>query len=135
MTQTEEIEVWQFERKSFVHWRQPFLFDDPPPFVSRDKQQLNDLSEYKLTGPYVFEESDDWQIEITENVGTDCDGWIYSDHFQSRKWSKHQFSSSHLCRKRRWKRRAKKQFVAKLTKMHSLNFINEGLSLCLSLSL
>lgn len=114
MTASEEKEIWEFQRKSFVHWRRPFLPDDPPPFVSRDKQRLNHLHHYKLNLQYTFPEDSKWALHIDADESTDVDGWIYSDHFQSRKWSTNQFSSSHLCRKRVWKRVAHKQFVAKM---------------------
>ena len=123
MSKTLEIEIWEFERKSFIHWRSPFLPDDPPNFLSRDKQQLTGLDTYKLNKQYQFDKTEEWK---TEN------NWIYSDHFQSKKWSKNQFSSSHLCRKRCWKRTAKKQFVSKITNLHSTSKIlvnlNEGIS-------
>eukprot|EP01084_Bolivina_argentea_P254792 428416_1 len=115
MNKTQEIEVWEFERKSFIHWRSPFLPDDPPHFLSRDKQELNLLNEYKLNIEYTFDKTQEWKIE------TD---WIYSDHFHSKKWSKNQFSSSHLCRKRCWKRIAKKKFISKITKINSTPNIN-----------
>ena len=139
MSNIEEKEIWEFQRKSFVHWRKPFLPDDPPPFVSRDKQKLNNINQYKLNPTYTWYQpkennnnhnKNEWMIQIVDNITTDSQGWIYSDHFQSRKWSKNQFSSSHLCRKRRWKRKAKKQFVSKITKVHStpsLGLVNEGL--------
>eukprot|EP01083_Nonionella_stella_P300771 1028553_1 len=117
MNETKEIEVWEFERKSFIHWRAPFLENDPPRFVSRHKrlneQGFNHLIEYQLNESYAFDIDDDWTI---------VKPWIYSDHFQSIHWSKNAFSSSHLCRKRCWKRIAKQRQY----KQSISNSINES---------
>ncbi len=121
MASSEEKEIWEFERKSFVHWRRPFLPDDPPPFVSRDKQRLNALEQYRLNLQFTFPPDSAWTLHKDAGQTTDGDGWIYSDHFQSRKWSTKQFASPHLCRKRVWKRVAVKQFVAKQASTRSLN--------------
>lgn len=94
--------IWQFERKSVINWCKPFLSDDPPQFLSKDKQSLYSLSEYQSKeSDWQLSNDSNWEIAISEE-STDMNGWIYSDHFHSQTWTHDSYSSSNLCRKRKW---------------------------------
>ena len=70
--------IWEFQHKS-LSIGETILTDDPPPFVSRDKQKLNNLNQYKLNPTFIRYQpkennnnsnhnNNEWMIQIADNI-------------------------------------------------------------------